>query len=87
MNGKIGWALLIGFGVGAAAGILLAPQSGEASRRWLSRRARRGIDQASQAIEDAVAKTSDAIDKGKDRVADAVEATKKVYTKAAGVLA
>jgi gas vesicle protein len=86
MNGRIGWALLIGFTIGAAAGLLLAPQSGEESRRWLSKKARKGMDQASKAVEDAVGKASDAIDKGKERVADAVDATKKAYTKAAGAL-
>jgi gas vesicle protein len=93
MNAKIGWALLLGFGIGAAAGLLLAPQSGEASRKWISKKARKGMDQASRAVEDAVSMTSDAIDKGKDRVADAVDATmkavdatKKAYGKAAAVL-
>jgi gas vesicle protein len=93
MNARVGWALLIGFGIGAAAGVLLAPQSGEASRKWLSKKARQGMDQASRAVEDAMAKTSDAIDKGKERVEGAVDATmkavdatKKAYGKAASVL-
>jgi gas vesicle protein len=93
MNSRIAWALLVGFGIGAAAGLLLAPQSGEASRRWLSRRARRGLDQASEAIEGAVERTTEAIDRGREKVADAVDATmkavdttKKAYTTAAGVL-
>jgi gas vesicle protein len=94
MNARIGWALLIGFGIGAAAGLLLAPQSGEESRRWLSKKAREGVDQASRAVEDAMNQASDDIDKGRDRVSDAVDATKKAvdatkkaYSKAAGVLA
>ena len=87
MNARIGWALLVGFGIGAVAGLLLAPQSGEESRKWLSKKAREGVDQASKAVEDAVAQASDAVEKGRERVADAVDATKKAYTKAAGVLA
>lgn len=84
MNSKVGWALLVGFGIGAAAGLLLAPQSGEASRRWISKRTRQGVNQASRAVQDAVSQASDAIEKGRDRVASAVDASKKVYTKAAG---
>ena len=93
MNSRVGLALLVGFGIGAAAGLLLAPQSGEASRKWLSKKARRGMDQASRAVDDAVSMTSDAIDKGRERVSDAVDATmkavdatKKAYSKAASVL-
>ena len=93
MNSRVGLALLVGFAMGAAAGLLLAPQSGEASRRWLSKKARKGVDQASRAVEDAVSMTTDAIDKGRERMADAmdatkkaVDATKKAYGKAAAVL-
>jgi gas vesicle protein len=86
MNTRVGWALLVGFGLGAVTGLLLAPQSGEQSRRWITKKTREGVRQASRAVEDAANKTSAAIDEGRERIADAVEATRKVYAKAAGVL-
>jgi len=93
MKPKVGLAFLIGFAVGAAAALLLAPQSGEETRDWIAdqsrrgvKQARRGFEQASRAVEDAVERTTDVIGKGADRITDAVDATKKAYTKVSGTL-
>lgn len=93
MRPKVGLAFLIGFAVGAATALLLAPQSGEETREWIAdqsrrgvKQARRGFEQASRAVEDAVEKTADVIERGTDRITDAVDATKKVYAKVSGSL-
>jgi gas vesicle protein len=93
MKPKVGLAFLIGFAVGAATALLLAPQSGEETREWIAdqsrkgaRQARRGFEQASRAVEDAVERTTDVIGRGTDRISEAVDATKKVYTKVSGAL-
>jgi gas vesicle protein len=93
MRPKVGLAFLIGFAVGAATALLLAPQSGEETREWIAdqsrrgaKQARRGFEQASRAVEDAVERTADVIDKGTGRIFEAVDATKKVYAKVSGSL-
>jgi gas vesicle protein len=83
MNSRVGLAFLIGFGVGAATALLLAPQSGEETREWISDRARESLDQTSRVVEDAFTKSADAIERGKDR---ASQAAKKVYTRASAAL-
>jgi gas vesicle protein len=93
MRPKVGLAFLIGFAVGAATALLLAPQSGEETREWIAdqsrkgaKQARRGFEQASRAVEDAVERTADVIEKGTGRVSEAVDATKKAYAKVSGAL-
>jgi gas vesicle protein len=93
MKPKVGLAFLIGFAVGAATALLLAPQSGEETRDWIAdqsrrgvKQARRGFEQASRAVEDAVDSASDVIGKGTDRFTEAVDATKKAYAKVSGAL-
>lgn len=93
MRPKVGLAFLIGFAVGAATALLLAPQSGEETREWIAdqsrrgaKQARRGFEQASRAVEDAVERTADVIEKGTGRISEAVDATKKVYAKVSGSL-
>ena len=79
MRSRVGLAFLIGFAVGAVAALLLAPQSGEETREWISDRARESYDQTARAVEDAVTKAEDI----KDRATDAA---RKVYTRASGAL-
>jgi len=93
MSPRIGLAFLIGFAVGAATALLLAPQSGEETREWIAdqsrrgvKQARRGFEQASRAVEEAVERTTDAIERGSDRITDAVDATRKAYAKVSGSL-
>ena len=83
MNSRVGLAFLIGVGVGAATALLLAPQSGEETRDWISDRARDGFDQTTKVVEDAFTKGADVIERGRDR---ASEAAKKVYTRASSAL-
>jgi gas vesicle protein len=82
-NGNMVSAFLIGCVVGAGVALLLAPQSGEETREWISDNARKGYKQASRAVEDAVDRGADAIQKGKDLANDTAAAARKVYDKAA----
>jgi gas vesicle protein len=93
MRPKVGLAFLIGFAVGAATALLLAPQSGEETRDWIAdqsrrgvKQARKGFEQASRAVEDAVERSADVIDRGTDRITEAVDATRKAYSKVSGAL-
>ena len=76
----------LGLGIGVAAGILFAPQSGEETRDLLKARAdegkdylrRRGTDLRLTA-EEIVDRGKDAIARQRDQVAAAVDAGKKAY--------
>lgn len=76
----------LGLGIGVAAGILFAPQSGEETRDLLKARAdegkdylrRRGTD-LRQSAEEIVDRGKDAIARQRDQVAAAVDAGKKAY--------
>ena len=75
---KIAFAFLIGLGVGATLGILLAPQSGQETR-----------DDIRQSLEDVVGQgrklirhTARTIDDAKDYVMDIADEAGKTYRKA-----
>ncbi|HEV3279444.1 MAG TPA: YtxH domain-containing protein [Terriglobia bacterium] len=82
-NGNVVSAFLVGAVVGAAAALLLAPKSGEETREWISDNARKGYKEASRAVEDAVARGADAVQRGKDLASDTATAARKAYDKAA----
>jgi gas vesicle protein len=69
--------LAVGLGIGAAAAILLAPQSGEDTRKWiaksakksgklLSRKGQRGLEQIQDAMEQSGDKLSSILKSGSD---------------------
>jgi gas vesicle protein len=82
-NGNVFSAFLVGFVVGAGVALLFAPQSGEETREWISDNARKGYKQASRAVEDAVDRGTDAVQRGRDMVSDTANAARKAYDKAA----
>lgn len=79
-------AFLIGCAVGAGAALLFAPRSGKETREWISDTGRKSFNEASRAVEDAVARAADAIEKGKDMASGAAATAKTAYTKAARAL-
>ena len=80
-SGGIG-SFLLGLAVGAGVALLLAPQSGAATRRELTRRARRMKDTAENAVADAGEAVQDTFAAARQRVEDKIgEARDAIETK------
>ena len=78
--------LLIGLGLGAIAGLLLAPRSGEETRKYLRERSNKGLDTLNQragklreSAEGIVKKGKEFIDPHRDSVKTDTEAEKQAY--------
>ncbi|MEZ5366827.1 MAG: YtxH domain-containing protein [Bryobacterales bacterium] len=89
-DSKIAYFLL-GIGVGATAGILYAPATGEELRSDLKRRADDGREYMRRRGEDLRQRAGDAFDKGRgamsgqrDQLAAALEAGRRAYQEATG---
>jgi gas vesicle protein len=81
---------LLGLGLGVAAGILFAPQSGEETRRLLKDKADEGTDFVLRRATEFQDSTSEAFERGrqgfqrrKDTLSAAVEAGRQAYREAA----
>ena len=77
---------ILGGFVGAAVALLLAPRSGEETRRLIVQKTREGADYIASRSKDVSEKTSGLIDRGKellqqqrDQLAAALEAGKQAY--------
>jgi gas vesicle protein len=77
---------VLGGFVGAAIALLLAPRSGEETRRLIAMKSREGADFIASRTQDVSEKTSGLIDRGKellqqqrDQLAAALEAGKQAY--------
>jgi len=67
MNIKTGLGLFaVGIGVGAAFGILYAPQNGKATRKRLSRKAEDGVDFVSERTREIRKQAEDVLEKGRE---------------------
>lgn len=82
---------LFGLGVGAAAGILFAPQSGEETREDLRLRAGEGREYLKRRSGELRVKTEQAIDRGRvamqgqrEQLSSALEAGRRAYREATG---
>ena len=69
----------VGAGVGALVALLLAPASGEDTRKYLTDTAKQGIDDAASTGKRLKRQVQEAVDDAKANVADAVEAGGKAY--------
>lgn len=81
-NSKVAVGFLIGLGIGAAAGLLLAPQSGKESQGWIADKAKASADNlrsAGQRVKETVQSVSS---QGRSQVNAAVEAGKHAYGQA-----
>jgi gas vesicle protein len=74
--------LVAGVGIGALAGILLAPQSGEDTREWISTQYKSGIDTVNSKVRETTDRVGDWIDESKNQVVEAVSAGREAYVKA-----
>jgi len=75
-------AFLIGLGMGAALGILLAPKSGEDTRNDIAGAVRDGANQVMAQGRDFARRSQDKIDDAKDRLRDATDAGERAYREA-----
>ena len=66
---------LIGIALGAGVALLLAPQSGEETRRGIARRARRAQEAAQGFVEDVSGTVADKFNEVRATVEDRIEAT------------
>lgn len=66
---------LMGIALGAGIALLLAPQSGEETRRGIARRARRAQEAAQSFVEDVSGTVADKFNEVRDTVEDRIEAT------------
>jgi gas vesicle protein len=80
------WAFLAGLGVGAVATLMLAPQSGKDTQELLAGKLKGGLDQVASAGKKVRAQVKDLANRGKENVAEAIEAGQEAYeqSRAAG---
>ena len=71
-----GW-FLVGLGIGAAIGVLYAPQAGTDTRESLAEGARERAEYLKQKSKDAAAQVNSYVDAGKEQLSDYVERGKQ----------
>jgi len=71
--------VMLGAMIGAAAALLLAPRTGEETRRLIVTKAREGADIVSNRTKAVAGKTSDLLQQQRDQLAAALEAGKQAY--------
>ena len=88
-DSKLGYFFL-GLGLGAAIGVLFAPQSGEETRRLIKDKADEGVDILKRRSAEFQESANDALERGKqglrrqkDALSGAVEAGRQAYREAA----
>jgi gas vesicle protein len=77
---------ILGAMIGAAAALLLAPRSGEETRKLVASKAREGADVVASRSKEVAGKTTEFVDRGKellqqqrDQISAAIEAGKQAY--------
>jgi gas vesicle protein len=71
-SNKVLW-FVAGASIGATLAILFAPQSGEETRRYLGKQARKGREKLGEVGRDAYEKSRDLFDRGRDLADEAAE--------------
>jgi gas vesicle protein len=74
--------ILIGIGVGAALGVLLAPKSGKDTRDHIAGTVKDGVDGAIAKGQDLTRRTQQALNDSRDRLKEATEAGEQAYREA-----
>ena len=76
---KFFWGLLLGFALGVAAGLLLAPQSGEATRAQIGEQ---GITLSSGGLQELRSRANDALAQGRELYSRTKDELTAQYSKA-----
>lgn len=72
-------AFAVGLGVGIAVSLLTAPQSGEKTRDFITKRVRRGQDLLGDAADQIRTQTTSTFQEAKSRLREAVEGGREAY--------
>ncbi len=73
--------LVAGVGIGAAVSVLMAPKSGEETRKWIATKCLDGIDSANSKVREARLRIHELVDEGQEKVSEAVMAGREVFVK------
>jgi gas vesicle protein len=71
------WLFLAGVAVGAVAGLMLAPQSGEDTQEILAGKLKGGLNQVTSTGKKLRAQVNDVAHRGKESIAEAIDAGKE----------
>lgn len=86
VHGSSRWSMLgflvAGLGIGAIAGVLLAPQSGEDTRDWISSKCKDGMDTVKETVEQTGQRLGDMLGRGQQQVSEAVDAGREAFREA-----
>jgi gas vesicle protein len=74
--------LVVGLGIGALAGVLLAPQSGDETREWFATKYKDGVDSVNAKVKQTRQKVEELIDRGQEQVSEAVDKGREAFSKA-----
>ena len=77
--GSIVSALALGIGIGAALGVVLAPQSGEDTRAYLKGKAQDGVDEAVARGKKFSSRATKALENAADTTSDAVDSAQRAF--------
>ena len=85
VHGSSRWSmfgfLVAGLGIGAIAGVLLARQSGEDTRDWISSKYKDGMDTVKGTVEETGQRLGEMIGRGQQQVSEAVDAGRQAFSK------
>ena len=60
---------LVGLGIGSLIGVLVAPKSGEETRKYITKKAREGNDLARKKVQELQVRTEETVERGKEIIA------------------
>jgi gas vesicle protein len=73
------WAFLAGLGIGAVAGLMLAPRSGKDTQELLAGKLKGGLDQVASSGKKVGTQIKDFANRKKENLAEAIDAGKEAY--------
>ena len=77
--------LVVGLGIGALLGVLLAPQSGDDTREWFATKYKDGMDSVNAKVKQTRQQFAELIDRGQQQVGKAVDKGREALSKAMAV--